>query len=294
MKVRLFALAFTQADGNRLFRPRRIDIPTADKPFLMKNNIVINNLLVNFYKLSKETGRAGNLSLLFLHGWRSSAEVWRAIAKALESENVELYALDFPGFGESPKPPRDFTLQDYTDLVAGFIQKLELKSVVLIGHSFGGRVAIKLAATKPSLVAKLVLIDSAGLVLNPNKKRMMNMIAKAAKPFFKPSFMQKFRKTIYQTIGAEDYMATPDLRGTFINVVNEDLSEYLGQIRQETLIIWGEKDTDTPLEFAQIMKDKIKHSRLVIFEGAGHFSFLDRPKEFAGELKKFIAEGKTN
>ncbi len=261
----------------------------------MQQQITIKGHLVSYIGIK---GKANAPVLFFLHGWRSQKEVWNpVIDKLLSTKHLALstniYALDFPGFGGSQNPKTDFHLQDYVNVAEGFIKKLDIKNLVLVGHSFGGRVAIKLCAQQPTVIKKLVLIDSAGFVFNPDKKQMMNLIAKTVKPFFRPKFMQPIRKIIYKTIGAEDYLATPELQKTFVNVVNEDLTEYLEKITLPTLIVWGEKDMETPFEFAQMMKNKIKNSELVVFEQAGHFSFLDEPERFVKELNKFISDPNT-
>lgn len=248
----------------------------------MQDNIVINQQLISYNALNRDGKRA----LVFLHGWRSEGFVWKDIADKINNQGFAVYMLDLPGFGGSPEPKNPFSVQDYADVVAEFIKKLKLNNVILIGHSFGGRIAIKLSAVYPNLIEKIALVDSAGLA--ENKSKGVSFLAKIAKPFFKPSFMKGPREKIYKKIGAEDYVATPQLKETFLKVINEDLSENLAQINKPTLIIWGEDDKDTPLGVAKIMNEKIKNSKLVVLKEAGHFSFLDKPKEFFEELTKFI------
>lgn len=252
----------------------------------MKDKIVINNQLINYYKFNEE----GTKTILFLHGWRSNGEIWSGIANKLKNNNFLMLAIDFPGFGESSFPKKDFTVQDYSEILMEFIKKLELNKVVLVGHSFGGRVAMKLAANNPELIEKLILVDSAGLV--PKASNFKRIIAKVAKPFFKPKFMQKPREAIYRQIGAEDYIATPELKQTFLNVINEDLRPILLKIKSETLIIWGENDVETPIEMAEIIHQEIKNSQEIILSNAGHFSFLDQPDRFVQALIKFTGDKK--
>lgn len=249
----------------------------------MKDKIVINNLLINYYCF-KENGAK---TLLFLHGWCSNGAIWQTMAEKLNNENYALYALDLPGFGESSLSNDDFTIQKYVDIVSEFIQKKGLKNIILVGHSFGGRIAIKLSATQPDLIEKLVLVDSAGFI-SGQRNIFKKFLAKLAKPFFKPKFMQGARESIYRMIGAEDYIATPELKQTFINIINEDLSQYLPQIYQPTLIVWGADDSETPIFFAEKMRREIKKSILVVIEKAGHFSFIDQPDIFYSRLKDFI------
>jgi pimeloyl-ACP methyl ester carboxylesterase len=252
----------------------------------MNQQIVVSNQLIS-YKLIQNGGEK-NSSIIFLHGWRSNKEIWLTAMSQLPTADYQLFAIDLPGFGGSQLPTKVFTIGDYAEIVVEFIKKLDLKNTIIVGHSFGGRVGIKLAAQYPAIVAKLVLVDSAGFSLSQEKKSVMNLAAKIARPFFKPKFMQGLRKKIYGHIGAEDYLATPELQQTFVNVVNEDLSEDMKKINCPTLIITGEKDMDTPVEFGIKMHSLIPNSKFLILPNAGHFSFLDKPEEFTEKLKEFI------
>ncbi|MCX6790810.1 MAG: alpha/beta hydrolase [Candidatus Gribaldobacteria bacterium] len=253
----------------------------------MKNSVVVNNQLINYYSF----GEGGGVPLVFLHGWRSNGLAWQKIASQLALGPFSVYLLDLPGFGESPLPKRDFYVQDYTDLITAFIEKLNLKKVILIGHSFGGRIATKLAAQNPSLIEKLVLVDSAGLIKPRSRgvlKTLTTIIAKLAKPLFSPKFMKAWRTKIYQKLGAEDYAVFGQLKQTFLNVIKEDLGSSFAQVTSPTLIIWGENDKTTPLTDAKIMNGLIKNSQLVVLKEAGHSCFIDQPQEFYKELVKFI------
>ncbi len=248
---------------------------------------MVNNNLISY---SKVNAQAGQCALVFLHGWRSSKEVWQGVASKLQQAGCSIYMLDLPGFGSSPTPKSNFTVSDYASLVAEFIKKQDLGKVVLVGHSFGGRVGIKLAATESELIAKLVLADSAGFAMESRKKSGYGLVAKLVKPFFKPSFMQGLRKQVYKLIGAEDYLATPSLQKTFVNAVSEDLTQDMKRVSCPTLIIFGERDADTPKEFGSRMHNLIVNSRLEILDGAGHYSFLDKPEEFASFLTEFVSQ----
>ena len=252
-----------------------------------QQSIIINNQLVVYARFGESNGRT---PLLFLHGWRSQKEVWLPIVnhQITKSPNHSIYALDLPGFGSSPAPKVAWAVGDYAEIVKGFIQKLGLNNVIIIGHSFGGRVGIKLAARHSKLISKLVLVDSAGFVDERTKKRAMELMAKLAKPFFLPKFMQGLRRKIYKYIGADDYVATPWLTETFVKVKNEDLSEEMKKISCPTFLIWGENDTDTPVGFGQRMHALISNSKFLILKNAGHFGFLDKPEEFVSALFEFI------
>lgn len=252
-------------------------------------NIIINNCLVS-YNISGQNSAAGSQCLLFLHGWRSNKEVWGSVVhQVVKSSSYQVYTLDLPGFGASQIPKQVWGVGDYAEIVKGFIEKLDLKNITIVGHSFGGRVGIKLAAKYPVLISKLVLVDSAGFAMDSSRKNLIGTAAKIVKPFFKLKFMQGLRAKIYKTIGAEDYLATPELQQTFVKVTQEDLSEDMKKIICPTLIITGENDMDTPVEFGQRMNFLILNSKFSILKNAGHFSFIDKPQEFASQLFDFIS-----
>lgn len=251
----------------------------------MNKQVICRNLLVSYMQSGKDQAAH---TLLFLHGWRSSRDVWVPLTSLLADQLTSCYALDFPGFGQSQVPIQTMTVGDYAEVVAEFIKKLDLKNVIIVGHSFGGRVGIKLAANYPELVSKLVLVDSAGFPTNKNKTSILGFGAKIVKPFFKPKFMQGLRRKIYKSIGSEDYLATPELQKTYVNVIREDLSEDMKKISCPTLIVNGENDKDTPVEFGKKMNSLIQNSKFIIIPNAGHFSFLDQPEEFEKVLKEFI------
>lgn len=254
----------------------------------MKSQAVIKNNLISY----QSYGENKNISIVFLHGWRSEGAVWTDVVKLMQSKGFEgsIYCLDLPGFGESSTPNKDFNLDDYCVIVDEFMRKMDLKKVVLVGHSFGGRIAIKLAAKHFGWIEKLVLVDSAGLNLDTDRKKIIQIAAKVARPIFYPNFMKNMRKWIYLKMGSGDYLATPELQQIFLNTINEDLTECLKKIETPTLILWGGRDKDTPLEYAKIMKREIVGAKLRVFEEAGHFCFLDSSEKFASEMINFLGD----
>lgn len=247
--------------------------------------ITVNGLLLNYYA----GGGSKFPALVLLHGWRSEGSVW---FPALENLNIEnsIYCLDLPGFGKSELPRNAYSAEDYSEIVSGFISKLGLEKVIIIGHSFGGRVAIKLASKHPEFLKGIVLVDSAGFIDRTMLNKLKRIIAKPLKPIFKLKPLHGLKKSIYRLIGSEDYIATPQLKETYLKVVGEDLSEDMKKIEISTMIIWGAQDKDTPLEYAYRMKNIIKNSKLAALEGAGHFSFLDEKEKFSEALKNFLVE----
>ncbi len=238
--------------------------------------------------ISYNQAGTGERPVVFLHGWRSSKEVWKDQMLKIKDKGLRMYALDLPGFGASPAPMKPWTVGDYARIVQKFIEKLELKNIIAVGHSFGGRVGVKLAADYPDLIFQLILVDSAGFVSTGRKQILLNWVAALVRPFFRPKFMQGLRKRIYRMLGAGDYLATPELRETFLNVIGEDLSEDMKKIACPALIIFGENDNDTPVSYGERMKSYIRNSKLEVLENAGHFSFLDQPDNFTEKVINFI------
>ncbi|MDR1640216.1 MAG: alpha/beta hydrolase [Clostridiales bacterium] len=238
--------------------------------------------------------------VLFLHGWGSNALVFsRAIDYLSKSRKV--FALDFPGFGESPEPEEDWALEDYAEFVIRFLKEKQIKKTVLIGHSFGGRVIIKLGSREslPFEIEKIILVDSAGVLpKRTNKQKVRSLAYKAVKNVLSlkliekvsPGSLEKWR----QKNGSADYRnATPKMRKVLVKTVNEDLEPLLPMIKHETLLIWGDKDTATPLSDGQLMEKKIPGSGLVVLKGAGHYSFLEQEVIFLRVLGSFLGEVQT-
>ncbi len=234
--------------------------------------------------------------LLLLHGWGCSIRTMDLFISRYRTSRT-VWALDFPGFGGSSYPDGAWEVSDYSLMTEEFIRTLIGESVDVICHSFGGRVMIKLAAGHPELVKRIVFIDAAGV----RKKRTLGYYIKVysyklSKAALKNKTLGKildFLKIDYRkrvsSAGSEDYRALPDnMKGTFIKVVNEDLTPWLRDIKAPSLLIYGENDSDTPVSMAKIMEKKIPDAGLVIIENAGHFSFADAPGRVLGITDVFL------
>jgi pimeloyl-ACP methyl ester carboxylesterase len=201
---------------------------------------------------------------------------------------------DFPGFGATAPPPTDWGVPDYADWTLALLAKLGIARAVLLGHSFGGRVSILLAATHPELVERLVLVDSAGLRPELGAKQRaaapVSKLGRAAAGLpLVGGLAERLRGRWHQAAGAEDYANAGPLRGTFVKVVNHDLRDRLPQVQAPTLLLWGADDDATPARDGETMAALIPDARLLVFPGAGHYSYLDRPAETCAALDEFLA-----
>ena len=231
--------------------------------------------------------------VLLLHGWGANAAAMRPILDALRPDH-SVYALDFAGFGQSDPPPEPWGVEEYAQMVIAFLDSLGVGRTDVVGHSFGGRVGIKLAAKRPERVKRLVLVDSAGVppAQTPGRAALRAGLRAGRAILSVPglgALRGKAEAVARDRLGSEDYRSAGPLRETFVRVVAEDLRPHLPEIQAPTLLIWGENDQDTPLADAKMMESSIPDAGLVVLSGAGHFSYLDRPADFARIIRHFLA-----
>lgn len=232
--------------------------------------------------------------VLFLHGWGSNIKLWQGLMDTVAPKYTAL-ALDMPGFGESDEPKEAWNVDDYVDFVLKFVDLFKPESLVLVGHSFGGRVIIKMLNRElPFEVKKIILIDAAGIKPKKTLKQKISLLAyktgrkimetKPLKAMF-PDAVENMRKKR----GSADYnSATPIMRQTLVKVVNEDLTELLPNIKASSLLVWGTNDTATPLSDGEKMESLIPDAGLVKVQGAGHYSFLEASELVSRVVKSFL------
>lgn len=232
--------------------------------------------------------------VLFLHGWGSNIKLWQGLMDTVAPKYTAL-ALDMPGFGESDEPKEAWNVDNYVDFVLKFVDLFKPESLILVGHSFGGRVIIKmLNRDLPFEVKKIILIDAAGIKPKKTLKQKISLLAyktgreimetKPLKAMF-PDAVENMRKKR----GSADYnSATPIMRQTLVKVVNEDLTDLLPNIKASSLLVWGTNDTATPLSDGEKMEKLIPDAGLVKVQGAGHYSFLEAPELVSRVVKSFL------
>lgn len=245
-------------------------------------------------KINYEThGEKNSKEILILHGWGANIASFAPVTKHL-STKFKVHILDLPGFGESDEPNAGFFVEDYANIVLEFIQKLNIKNPVLIGHSFGGRVIMKLVGKLGFEPDKIIFVDSAGIKPRRGldyyfKVYSYKLAKKAINLVFPKDKAIKLIADMRKNKGSTDYNnASENLKKTFINVVNEDLRHHLPNIKVPTLLIWGEKDMDTPLRDAKIIEKLVPDAGLVVFKGAGHYSYLENLHDFIVITTNFI------
>lgn len=253
-------------------------------------NINIDNININYIVKGYSDDK-----ILLLHGWGSNIGLLKNMIDFL-SKTKTVYALDMPGFGQSDQMSCPWCVDNYVDLVIKFIEEMKIDKLSLLGHSFGGRVIIKLV-NRENLnfnVDKIILVDSAGIKPKKSIKKIIKVkLFKIGKKIVCSKLVKRMYPNALENLknrfGSEDYKdATPIMRETLVKTVNEDLTNLLENIKNPTLLIWGEKDTATPFKDAVLMNKLISDSGIVKIENAGHYSFLEAPNLVNRVLESFL------
>lgn len=253
------------------------------------------NTEVDGYNICYKITGEGDETVVILQGWGTDLGVYDSVAGSI-NDKYRVIQFDLPGFGGSDEPKEAWNVDAFADFFCKFMQALNIKKATLIGHSYGGRIIIKLAARDniPFEIKNIVLIDSAGIMpkrsfkqkFNIRKYKVLKKIVnvKLIYALF-PELIDDWRSRQ----GSADYRnASPIMRQCMVMAVNEDLTELLPYIKQDTLLIWGDKDTATPISDGRLMEERIKNSGLCVLEGCGHFSFLEKPVQFKSIMRSYF------
>ena len=248
--------------------------------------IILNNKKIN-YEVEGE-----GKPIILLHGWLASLETMMVLQKHL-AKYFKVYNIDIIGFGKSELPDKPLCTNDFGDFLSSFINALKIENPILIGHSHGGRTIINYAGRNLGKINKIVLIDSAGIKPKRNISYYIKIYSfKTVKNIVK--VFPKLRERMLSKFGSDDYKNSPEvLRKTMNIILNEDQRKIMPNINVPTLLIWGDKDTATPINDAKIMEKIIPNCGTAVLEGAGHFSYLDKLGQCLIILDEFLKNDKN-
>jgi pimeloyl-ACP methyl ester carboxylesterase len=238
--------------------------------------------------------------VLLLHGWGVTLDACLTpLAKALQAD-CRVSALEFPAHGMSGKPAQTWGVPEFATWVKAIIEALRLGPQTVIAHSFGGRVALWMAAHEPGLVRRLVLTGAAGLM--PQKtaaqgaddqryqRQKQQLEGLKALPLL-GNLAKAAQERLRDKRSSPDYKALDEgMKKTFVRIITQDLRPMLACVRQPTLLIWGDQDRETPLWMGKTMAEEIKDAALITFEGCGHFAYLEELSRFVRIVQAFITE----
>ncbi|MDD5145290.1 MAG: alpha/beta hydrolase [Candidatus Pacebacteria bacterium] len=273
-----------------------------------EKKISVNSLTIN-YKITEEEDPLLSFAgikfypekvpikgtILILHGWGGSSDSWIEVQKNLIKNGYKTIVPDLPGFGKSVTPLKAWGIDDYTDFVSKFAEKINLTGpFFLLGHSFGGRIAIRFVLKHPEKIKGLILCDSAGIKPKMGIKTMLiYWTAKLGNALLTPKHFSRFRDSarnfFYAVIRHRDYeKADGVMKETIIKVLNEDLFADLSKIKTKTLLVWGKNDKMVPVKYANVFKINIENSELEILPKIGHSPHLEVPDKLSEILLKFL------
>lgn len=236
-------------------------------------------------------------TLLCLHGWGGSSASFSELRDALKNDDVRILTPDLPGFGDEPDPEKPWTVDDYADWVTSYLDRQTVQwPILLLGHSHGGRISIKLAARKSMPIRHLYLCAAAGMKRRRYVRRFLGLLlSKSGNLIFSipgmKSLETKAKKLLSKFVGSQDYeKASALMKKTLVLVTKENLAPLLPSIDVPTDIFWGEDDAQTPVADAHIIHEGIKGSELHVFPGVRHRVHRDKAVEIAAAIRRQIAD----
>lgn len=244
----------------------------------MVNRMKINNVSVNYIDYGKKSSQA----VVLLHGWGQNIQMMKGIGDALQESN-RIIIVDLPGYGQSEEPTYEWEVKDYVECIHTLLDNLKIEKPILIGHSFGGKIALLYASKYP--VEKLVCLAS------PYKKQIkeLSLKQKVLKTAKKIPGLNKLEGFAKKHIGSTDYRnASEMMRKILVNTVNLDITEEVKKIKCPTLLIWGTMDAAVPIQDAYDLEKLIKGSGLVVYEGCTHYAYLERFEQTIRVLYSFL------
>jgi len=246
--------------------------------------------------------------LLILHGWGSNSARWQRVKDLLGKKGIEVLALDLPGFGITPSPKKPWGRDDYLNWIFQKVKDYNPPTTLppegrapknwekfnLLGHSFGGGLAVRIAIDFPERVEKLILCAPAIIRRKSIKTYLFYWLAFLGRIIFSLPGLKIFhpqaQKLAYKLAGTRDYyVADGIMKETMKKIWKEEpLEMILEKIKVPTLILWGKKDDVLPLKDAYRIKEKIKRSQLRILPGVRHSPHREAPEELSKILVSFL------
>lgn len=247
-------------------------------------HVLVDELVINYERLGSGP------TVLLVHGWADSLSTFYDIQRSL-GKNYDVVSLDLPGFGQSTQPRKAWNLDNYAQFLSSFCIKLRLNIFGIVGHSNGGAIVIIGLSNKYISANKLVLLSSAG-IRNKQlvKKQTLKVVAKSGKALttvLPGSIKNHIRQRFYGRIGS-DLLIAPGMEETFKLVIGQDVQDQASTLNLPTLIIYGQNDKVTPVEYGQLLAEKIKGSELKVLDNAEHFVQSDQPYQVEKLIREFF------
>lgn len=238
--------------------------------------------------------------LILLHGGLADSRAWRREIDVF-SDQFQVVAWDAPGCGESSDPSPDASLDDYADVVAGLVDALELDRAHILGHSFGGGLALAVYKRHSQLVRSMILVSAyAGWAGSLSTEEVEQRRRRAERNARRPAqeWIDEFLATLFdETTPRRRIEETrrimldtrPEGMLPMLNAFAEaDLTDVLDEVAVPTLLLYGDRDQRAPRRVAESLSSSIPESRLVFVAGAGHDVHVEAPDAFDNEVRGFL------
>ena len=234
--------------------------------------IKLQNYIIEYTK----TG-TGEMPVLLLHGWGGNKDSLSCFSKMLDNSKYTFYALTL----DSEYNSKSLSMPEYCKIVENFIKEMSIYNCIVICHSFGARIAFMLAGKFENYISKLIVIAGAGIKPRFN----LNTYIKVKRY----KWLKKRNKLKDKNYGSSDYNALSNIsKQTFVNVVNFDIEKFTYYINKPTLLIYGNKDKQTPLYMAKKLHKNIKNSKLIVLKGCSHFCYEENFSDCLFNIKEFL------
>lgn len=244
-----------------------------------------------------ETGTNTGNPVIFLHGISDSWHSFESTLKLLPS-SVHAFAISLRGHGNSSKLHSSYTIKDFANDVANFIEKKRLGKVIIAGHSMGGLVAQQFALDHPSLTKAVVVISSDACFKDNAGMPEFYQEVLQIQDTLSYDFMDAFQKATLAKPINEDYyrlLVTESMKPTvtvfrnaFTDIMDTDLTDSLKKLNKPVLLLWGDKDGFIAMSDQDQLVKQIKNAKLVIYKGTGHALHWEEPNRFVSDLLNFV------
>lgn len=223
--------------------------------------------------------------VVFLHGWGMEGKCFDVFRNRLK-DIANTLTLDFFGFGKSSNPIKYFDTYEYAYHTYILLRKLGINKVVLVGHSFGGRIALLLSSIFDIEIKEQILTSSAGINTFNLFKEIKILRYKICKKLVACGVLNN---KVLKKFGSDDYRNCSDvLRAVFVKVVGQDLKKHLKLNDTKTKLVWDKNDNITPYKICKILNKKLINSTIEIYKTGKHFAFLHNENKFSNLLLSAI------
>lgn len=232
-------------------------------------------------------------NLIIIPGWGGTRESWQKFID-LAKDSFEVFFIDMPCFGDTPCPLTVWGVEEYAEFVKNKVSELNIEKPVLLGHSFGGQVAVNLVGNYPEIFAKLILSGAA--ILRPSytcKRIIFNTIAKTGKYLFSLPILNRMesfgKKVLYKVADSPDYASTTGVkREIFKKIIRQSQAGLLPQIKIPTLVVWGTLDSYVPLKQGRTIVSKIPNATFEVVIGGKHGLHIQQPENLLKIVSEFV------